>query len=92
MSYLDYTKKNKLSMAEYTLCLTIEEAVLIKPALIQLKDKIEKKYLKYKDIQDGGEATTLQQNLYIINEENLETMLNILTDIEDFEKFIKEVK
>ena len=73
-------------MAEYTLCLTIEEAVLIKPALIQLKDKIEKKYLKYKDIQDGGEATKLQQNLYIINEENLETIIDILTNIEDFEK------
>lgn len=89
MSYLDYTKRNRNTMAEYTLCLTIEEAVLIKPALLKLKDNIEKKYLKYKDIQDSGEATTLQQNLYIINEENLEMIINILTDIEDFENVFK---
>lgn len=71
MAYLDNTRANYGRPCELTLCLTADEVRLLIPHFYKALEKSKAKYLKYKDIQDGGEATTAQQNALIKYEEEV---------------------
>lgn len=71
MAYLDNTRANYGRACELTLCLTAAEVKLLMPHFIKALKNSEAKYQKYKDIQDGGEATTAQQNALVKYEEEV---------------------
>ena len=71
MAYLDNTRANYGRACELTLCLTADEVKLLMPHFYKALKKSEAKYQKYKDIQDGGEATTAQQNALVKYEDEV---------------------
>lgn len=62
MAHLDNTRAYAGTAYELTLCLTMDEVKILLPAFERELRKAEKMYAKYKDIQEGGEATEAQQN------------------------------
>lgn len=82
MAYIDYTKKDRNTSAEQTLCLTSEECELLIPTLRKLLQKAVAKHEKYMDIQDSGEATTAQQNKLIQYKDERDTIKDILDKAE----------
>ena len=65
MAYLDNTRAHSGREYELTLCLTADEVKILLPHFEKALKRSEAKYQKYKDIQDGGEATTAQQNALV---------------------------
>lgn len=78
MAYLDYTRPDSSTPTNLTLCLTFDECKLLLPTISKAVKNARKMYEKYKDIQEGGEATEKQQDKYIRYEEEL----NILEAVE----------
>lgn len=82
MSYLDCTRKSKEHAYETTVCLTREESKMLLPFFRNARKEVKKKYDKYEDIHEGGEATERQENLRIRYKEELDYLDSILEDIE----------
>lgn len=78
MAYLDNTRPDSSKPFKLTLCLTFDECKLLLPTVSKAVKSTQKMYEKYKDIQEGGEATEKQQDKYIQYEEEL----NILEAVE----------
>lgn len=62
----------------------IEASKVLLSSLEKSKKEIEKKYLKYKDIQDSGEASTRQQDLLMKYDEELENIEAIIYELKLF--------
>ena len=71
MAYLDNTRAHSATHHKLTLCLTEDEVKILMPHFYKALKNCEAKYQKYKDIQDGGEATTAQQNALVKYEEEV---------------------
>ena len=82
MSHIDYTKKSKEHAYETTVCLTREESKALLPFFRNARKEVKKKYDKYDDIHESGEATERQENLRARYEEELESLDSILENIE----------
>lgn len=65
MAYVAETRDGSDSPWKVTLCLTPEESQLLLPAFEKRLKQAVKMYEKYKDIQEGGEATERQQDLLV---------------------------
>ena len=74
MAYSGESRKNATSPWQLTLCLTSEDCKLLLPAFEKRLKEAEKKFEKYHDIHQGGEATEKQQDLMVKYEEEMETM------------------
>ena len=86
MSYIDNTRRNFSSSFELTVCLTKEECKILLPFFQKIHKELQAKYEKYKDIQEGGEATERQQNLLFKYENEAEKIDNVLSSIKDIFK------
>lgn len=86
MAYLDNTKKDFSTPARWTLCLLPEECEIMLPTIKKALKEAEQKYEKYLDIQEGGEATTKEQNLLCKYEDRVGTLSVILEKAEELIK------
>lgn len=84
MAYLDYTRPDTTTAHKMTLCLTENECRLLLPAVQKALNNVEKKYEKYKDIQEGGESTERQQNKLFQYEEEYECLMAVLDNMKGF--------
>ena len=62
MAHLDNTRPHSATHHELTLCLTEDEVKILLPLFKKALKSAEDGYWRYRDIQDGGEATIAQQN------------------------------
>lgn len=74
MAYSGESRKNNTSPWELTLCLTPQDCKLLLPAFEKRLKEAEKKFEKYYDIHQGGEATEKQEDLLVKYEDEMETM------------------
>lgn len=65
---------------------TKEECKILLPFFQKIHKELQAKYEKYKDIQEGGEATERQQNLLFKYENEAEKIDNVLSSIKDILK------
>lgn len=65
-------------------CLNISECKTFLSVVEKLLVKAQKRYNHYRDVMDGGEATTRQQTLYMEAEENLEHLESIKDSMKNF--------
>ena len=65
-------------------CLNISECKTFLSVVEKLLVKAQKRYNHYRDVMDGGEATTRQQTLYMEAEENLEHLEGIKDSMKNF--------
>lgn len=74
MAHIDYTRPDYTTPAKPSVCLTKEECELLLPVVKKAVKAAQKKYDKYKDIHEGGEATETQTDKLCQSEEVLETL------------------
>lgn len=86
MAYLDYTRPDSSSAHKMTLCLTEEECKLLLPTIEKALKTARNKYEKYKDIQDGGEATEKQQDKLCQYEDEYDCLMAVKTEMEGFSR------
>lgn len=84
MAYLDYTRPDSSTAHKMSLCLTEEECKLLLPTVEKALKNVEKKYEKYKDIQDGGEASEKQQDKLWQYESEYECLTAVLQQMKNF--------
>lgn len=84
MAYLDYTRPDSSTAHKMSLCLTEEECKLLLPTVEKALKNVEKKYEKYKDIQDGGEASEKQQDKLWQYESEYECLTAVLLQMKNF--------
>lgn len=61
------------------LCLSASECKSLLPVVEKVLSKAEKRYEHFRDVMEGGEATTRQQTLYMEAEENKENLESMKT-------------
>lgn len=86
MSYLDTTRKSSYSPYETTVCLTKNECKILLPYFQKAYKNVQMKFNVYQDIHEGGEATERQENLLAKYEEQLNSLENILSSINELIK------
>lgn len=77
MAYWDNTRPDNTRPYQFTLCLTEKECKLLLPTVEKALKTAKKKYEKYKDIQDGGEATEKQQDKLWQYEEEYDCLIAV---------------
>ncbi|RGO07467.1 hypothetical protein DXB29_19200 [Bacteroides sp. 3_1_33FAA] len=82
MSYIDYTRSSSNSAYEMTVCMTKKECKTLLPFFRTAYKNIRKKYDRYEDIHEGGEATEKQENLRMKYTEELGDLESIISEIE----------
>lgn len=90
MAHIEPVRIGKTPFWDSTLCLTMEECEQLLPDLEAALKKSEKRYEKYKDIHEGGEATTRQQDLLIDAESKMKTLTAVVNTIYELLKIQKE--
>ena len=78
MAYLDNTRPHSATHHELTLCLTEDEVKILLPLFKKALKSAEDSYWRYRDIQDGGEATTAQQNKLLEYEEKVDALKSVI--------------
>ena len=78
MAYTGESRKDMQSRWQFTLCLTADECKLLLPLFEKRLKEAEKKFEKYNDIHQGGEATERQEDLMMKYEEEMETMQQVV--------------
>lgn len=84
MAYLDNTRAHSGREYELTLCLTADEVKILLPHFEKALERSEKMYLKYKDIHEGGEATTVQENALMRYEDEVNALKSVVGAAEGF--------
>lgn len=74
MAYSGESRKNNTGPWEVTLCLTPQDCKMLLPAFEKRLKEAEKKFEKYYDIHQGGEATEKKEDLLVKYEDEMETM------------------
>lgn len=74
MAYSALSRKGDAGPYDLTLCLTSEDCKLLLPAFEKRLKEAEKKFEKYNDIHQGGEATEKQKDLMVKYEDEMDTM------------------
>lgn len=70
MAFTGESRKECTGPWSMYLCLTASECKSLLPVVEKVLAKAEKRYEHFRDVMDGGEATTRQQTLYMEAEEN----------------------
>jgi hypothetical protein len=86
MAYIDLTRRSLQDPHQNTLCLTKEECIVLLPFFRKAQEGVTKKWEKYKDIHETGEATTRQQTLMFKYEDEKEKLDGTVELIEDWTK------
>ena len=86
MAYLGESRKDMHSRWQFTLCLTAVECRLLLPIFEKRLKEAEKKFEKYNDIHQGGEATERQENLLLKYEEEMYAMESVVDNAKELIK------
>ena len=86
MAHIEPVRIGKTPFWDSTLCLTMEECKQLLPDMEAALKKSEKRYEKYRDIHEGGEATTRQQDLMVDAESKMKTLKSVVSTIKELLK------
>ena len=86
MAHIEPVRIGKTPFWDSTLCLTMEECEQLLPDMEVALKKSEKRYEKYRDIHEGGEATTRQQDLMVDAESKMKTLKSVVSTIKELLK------
>lgn len=86
MSFIGESRKSYTSPWKIYLCLTKDDCKLIYKTVCKVEARKKTRYEKYKDIQDGGEATERQQTLLFKAQDEWDAVKGFKSDIEEFLK------
>jgi len=86
MAYLDNTRDSISSPWRFTLCLTSEECKLLLPEFKSSLRRETRRYEKYKDIHESGDATEKQQNLLCDAENKVDCLIAVIYQCEELIK------
>lgn len=90
MAHIEPVRIGKTPFWDSTLCLTMEECEQLLPDMEAALKKSEKRYEKYRDIHEGGEATTRQQDLMVDAESKMKTLKSVVSTIKELLKISEE--
>lgn len=90
MAHIELVRIGKTPFWDSTLCLTMEECEQLLPDMEASLKKSEKRYEKYRDIHEGGEATTRQQDLMVDAESKMKTLKSVVSTIKELLKISEE--
>lgn len=86
MAYLGESRKDMNSQWLFTLCLTAEECKLLLPLFENRLKEAGKKFEKYNDIHQSGEATERQQDLLMKYEEEMNALESVVASAKELIK------
>lgn len=86
MAYLGESRKDMNSQWLFTLCLTADDCKLLLPFFEKRLKEAEKKFEKYNDIHQVGEATERQENLLMKYEEEMIAMEYVVVSAKELTK------
>lgn len=86
MARIESIRIGRTCFWDSALCLTMEECEQLLPDMEAALKKSEKKYEKFRDIHEGGEATTRQQNLMVEAEDKMNTLSSVVSTIKELLK------
>lgn len=96
MEYITEPKKGAPMLLEKYIGFTLNEMDLVGDAIARTLEKelakAQKKYEKYLDIQESGEATTRQQTLYFEAEEKYNALNSLVSQLKELINISKGVK
>lgn len=90
MAYLDNTRPDFKAPFTFTVCLSAVECRLLLPEMKASLKRETKRYEKYKDIHEGGEATERQQTLLFEAEEKVQALESVIYNCEELIKANKK--
>lgn len=86
MAHIEAVRIGRTCFWDSVLCLTMEECELLLPDMEAALKKSEKRYEKYRDIHEGGEATTRQQDLMVDAENKMNTLTSVVNTMKELLK------
>lgn len=86
MARIESIRIGRTCFWDSALCLTMEECEQLLPDMEAALRKSEKRYEKFRDIHEGGEATTRQQNLMVEAEDKMNTLSSVVSTIKELLK------
>lgn len=86
MAYISLTIRTGEQYSDNSVCMNDDECRLILPFFKRIEKEILKKYERYKDIRDGGEATERQTDLLCDYGRNLESIQSVISACEELIK------
>lgn len=86
MAHIESIRIGRTCFWDSVLCLTMEGCEQLLPDMEVALKKSEKRYAKYRDIHEGGEATTRQQDLMVDAESKMKTLSSVVTTIKELLK------
>lgn len=86
MARIESIRIGRTCFWDTALCLTMEECEQLLPDMEAALKKSEKRYEKYRDIHEGGEATTRQQDLMVDAESKVKTLTSVVNTIKELLK------
>ena len=89
MAFIGESRIDTNSPWKLYVCLDAKECEMIMDAVGKSVGRRLKTYNYYKDLVDGGEATTKQQDKLVEAEENFDAIVNVHAVISEYIKFRK---
>lgn len=86
MAHIEAVRIGRTCFWDSVLCLTMEKCELLLPDMEAALKKSEKRYEKYRDIHEGGEATTRQQDLMVDAENKMNTLTSVVNTMKELLK------
>ncbi len=86
MAHIEAVRIGRTCFWDSVLCLTMEECEWLLPDMEAALKKSEKRYEKYRDIHEGGEATTRQQDLMVDAENKMKTLTSVVNTMKELLK------
>lgn len=86
MARIESIRIGRTCFWDSALCLTMEECEQLLPDMEDALRKSEKRYEKYRDIHESGEATTRQQDLMVAAEDKTKTLISVVSTIKELLK------
>lgn len=83
MSYIALSRRSLSDHWINTVCLTDYDGTVLLPYVQEMYDAEYKKWEKYNDIHEGGEATLRQENLRTIYSENVDILDLLLCNLKE---------
>ncbi len=84
MSFIGESIKGFAEPWRMYVCLEKEDCVMLLKAAESARDKALKEYLKWRDIQDGGEMTTRQETAMMAAEDKFNHADGLLNDMKEY--------
>lgn len=77
MAFIGESRQDVCGPWDMYVCLNGGECKSMLPVVDKMVEKARKRYEHFRDVMDGGEATTRQQTLYMEAEEDYENLQHI---------------